>query len=59
MGKFELAPAVDIRLEPIKETLVYPLPHRIFRSWGSCRFDRKRPELCVPREIRPTVRVDK
>lgn len=42
MGKFELAPAIDIRLEPIKETFVHSLPHRTFKSWSCRRFDRKR-----------------
>jgi hypothetical protein len=58
MGKFNLAPAIDVRLEPIGERFVHhPCPTRTFKSWSCRRFDRKRLGPCVPCKSRPTACV--
>jgi hypothetical protein len=40
LGKFKLAPAIDVRLEPIREGFVYPLSHEL-----TARSHRERPAL--------------
>ena len=53
MGQFGLAPAIEVRLEPIKERSS-PLLNGMFKSRNCHRFNCKRLGLCVPCEIRPT-----